>query len=68
MLFNIAMADVEEEMETEQGSSTWIGKRVKFITISNADDIALITGEESAMKDMPKRVCCLGKKVAGGRR
>ena len=56
-LFNIALADLEEEMEKVQGSGTWLGgKKRRIRTISYADDIALIAEEEEVMKDMLKRL------------
>ena len=54
-LFNIAMADLEEEMEKVQGSGAWLGKKKRIRTISYADDIALIADDEGVMKDMLKK-------------
>ena len=61
-LFNIAMADLEEEMEKVQTSGTWIGKKLRNRTISYADEIAFIAEEEGVTQDMLRR---LKKWIAG---
>lgn len=54
-LFNIYIADLEEEMKKERVGSIVIGK-AKIWTLSYADDIALLATEEGEMKGMIKRL------------
>lgn len=53
-LFNIAMADLEEEMTKVQGSGGTIGKR-RLRSIAYADNIVLIAEDEEIM-EMLKRL------------
>lgn len=53
-LFNIAVADLDEDMAKVQGSGTRLGKR-RLRTLSYADDVALIAEDEEVMRQMLKR-------------
>lgn len=54
-LFNVAVADLEEEMSKVQGSGVKLGKR-RLRTLSYTDDIALIAEDEEVIRDMLKRL------------
>lgn len=53
-MFNIYVADLEEEMKKERVGGITI-KKVKICTLSYADDIALLATEEGEMKGLMKR-------------
>lgn len=54
-LFNIAVADLEEEMAKVQGSGKKLGKR-RLRSLSYADDVVLFAENEEMMKEMLKKL------------
>lgn len=54
-LFNVAIADLEEEIGKVQGGGVKFGRR-RLRTLAYADDIAIIAEDEEIMKEMLKRL------------
>lgn len=54
-LFNVSLADLEEEMKKVQEGGVVLGKK-KIYSLSYADDVALISTSPEGLKEMIKRV------------